>query len=573
LIEALGELPNHPPVRRMAALAEIDPKTSRRRWLSEGLLPARVALWLGWVALVLLLLLALPFYLCMAPWVDCTFFDICARTLLNGGTLYREVFLHGPPGMVLVQAGIRQLIGWRHEALKAVDFTIAMIIVWALVTCVQPRPLSTTARLWSAVAISLFYLGNSEWCHCQPDMWMLIPSLLAVCLRQHQVAELIEGNGGWSIWLRSFAEGACWGAAMTIKPFVAVPAVLCWLVGAAWVVRCHRPRFLKLLLADGLATAAGAASILSLTAGWMSSSGNWPYFLEAMRWNSEYLEHSPQLSTRTHRMLGFALTGSPIRMGAIHLVAVPVALATMGWAWIGGRRWAAILGEPASSRALVLASFYLGWLIQANYIQRQFDYHMMPAILLAMAWLAAQTWFWRNLVVQFVVVPACLIAPAVENPLFWPSRLALWGRCWHEGSSPALRDGLGLERFQYVNPSWQELERIENYLRERRPADRQVTSYALSAAPIYLALDSRPSTRFIFLWTALSFFPNHAKEIRAELFDSGQLYGVCDERDLPHPSVSHKPDPWSGPIMFRCGRYQVRWLGGGPERSFWGWPG
>ena len=43
-------------------------------------------------ALLLVLIVCLPIFLCMAPWVDATFYDVFARVLLGGGVLYRDTF-------------------------------------------------------------------------------------------------------------------------------------------------------------------------------------------------------------------------------------------------------------------------------------------------------------------------------------------------------------------------------------------------------------------------------------------------------------------------------------------------
>jgi hypothetical protein len=505
----------------------------------------------------------------MAPWADTTFFDICARTLLRGEVLYREVFLHGPPGMVLILAAIRHFLGWSYEALCAVDLVCVATIVALLVTLVQPGGFSRAGRLWAAIALMLFYFGTSEWCHCQPDMWMLVPALLALWLRQQQVVAIAfrKGVGGMFL-LRPGLEGALWGTAFLMKPFVAVPAVLTWLVGAALVLR-RRKRALGLVFLDGLATCSGGFLIIGLAAGWLWRSGNWPYFIQAMEWNDEYFWGSESLMARTERMLKFAFFADPIPMGAIHLVAVPAAIATIVLTLVRGR-WAKAdtSREPqpgeggheggGSAAPALIASFYLAWTIQANYLQRQFDYHMVPAILLGIALLAGQRWFWRSTFVQFIVLPACLIVPAVEHPLFRPFRVALWPRCVCEGSTPQLRDWLGLEIHQVANPSWQEMEPVATYLRDHDVRDRELTCYGTSAVSLYMQLDVKPSTRYVLLWAIIRFFPTHLNEIRANLIASPQRFAVCDERDMPLSPGSGAWYPWSEPVVFRSGRYQIR---------------
>jgi hypothetical protein len=151
-----------------------------------------------------------------------------------------------------------------------------------------------------------------------------------------------------------------------------------------------------------------------------------------------------------------------------------------------------------------------------------------------------------------------LIVPAVEHPLFRPFRVALWPRCVCEGSTPQLRDWLGLEIHQVANPSWQEMEPVATYLRDHDVRDRELTCYGTSAVSLYMQLDVKPSTRYVLLWAIIRFFPTHLNEIRANLIASPQRFAVCDERDMPLSPGSGAWYPWSEPVVFRSGRYQIR---------------
>jgi hypothetical protein len=68
--------------------------------------------------LVLVLALGLPLFVCMPLWNDVNHYDLCARTLLRGGALYRDAFDNNLPGVVWAQAAVRAALGWRPEALR-----------------------------------------------------------------------------------------------------------------------------------------------------------------------------------------------------------------------------------------------------------------------------------------------------------------------------------------------------------------------------------------------------------------------------------------------------------------------
>src|SRR5262245_3484244 len=105
-----------------------------------------VAAWTVFAAL----LAGLPLHACMPLWCDGQVFDVCARVLLRGGVLYREVFDFATPGMVLTQAAIRGLLGWRTEALRLIDVLLVLGSVALLAGFVLPRPRMPGGRVWAA---------------------------------------------------------------------------------------------------------------------------------------------------------------------------------------------------------------------------------------------------------------------------------------------------------------------------------------------------------------------------------------------------------------------------------------
>jgi hypothetical protein len=117
---------------------------------------------------------------------------------------------------------------------------------------------------------------------------------------------------------------------------------------------------------------------------------------------------------------------------------------------------------------------------------------------------------------------------------------------------------LALELDQRVAICYRELGRAEQYLRSQQVKDREVTCYAVSSLPLYLDMDLEPSNRFILLGVTTVFFPSHHEEMRQALIASPQRFVISDSRDPPLFMPGVKTFPWSEPIVFTAGRYEVR---------------
>src|SRR5262249_34043403 len=70
-----------------------------------------------WLLLVLILYINLPAFLCMGLDPDVSQWDLCARTVLEGGVLYQDAVENNLPGMLWLHVLIRSLLGWRPEVL------------------------------------------------------------------------------------------------------------------------------------------------------------------------------------------------------------------------------------------------------------------------------------------------------------------------------------------------------------------------------------------------------------------------------------------------------------------------
>lgn len=544
----------------------------------------------AWLTLTALLALGLPLFLCSGVWPDITSYCLAARSIELGGICERDVLnSFKPPGMAWILIAIHQTLGWSPSALRLVDVVFVAAVAWSLANWYRPLGLSQAARVWIAVVLCVFYLGMTEWCHCQPDTWMMTPTLAALYLRGRQTVALMREGVPWSTAARrAFLEGLLgWGSACLLKPFVVVPAALCWLVTCACVVRASPRSYWPKLAGDTLGLLAGGLGGGLVWVAWLVLGGGWSYFIQDLHDWGGYFEHAPGYAQRT-----WYLFSQLWPWGLVHLLALPLALAALtrlGVRLFRSRR----PGEPAheSPRPALLAAFYLGWMFQGNFVQYQFDYQVVPAVLVALA-LVGGTWGlalrrrsghakYRIREHPVVVWGLLLFAGYVvaRHPLVNTKRLALWASCFREGSTPAVRDGLALDVTyypprQYI-PEWQSLARVADYLRGRGVKDRELTCYSMHTMSLYLDLNVLPSTRHPFIGVLVWLYPHNHDMLRADLNGSPQRFVVSDLREIdvdyvprdwgnPEPTLPtdlpYNPTtlfPWCESLVFRAGPYLV----------------
>jgi hypothetical protein len=533
--------------------------TPSERWSRLGAL----------AALALLLLLAVPLFLCMPLVSDVTHYDLCAQNVLRGGVHYRDIGDFNLPGMVWIHVGIRSLLGWRPEALRAVDLAVVAAIVGLLVRWLGLMGVGPAARTWAAVLLFGFYFSMSEWVHCQRDTWMLLPALVSLELRRRQIERVQAGKSAGRTVLWAAAEGLCWGAAVWIKPFVIFPAFACWLGSIVWVCRTSPERRTALLAADAGGLVLGGLLAGLLGAAWLWGSGTWPYFLEVLfSVNRGYYRSMHSLSSleRLRHMVTFLCP-----WGLVYLLSLPLALLALL-----RRPPQAAPGTPESTApvaALLLAALFLGWFFQVAFVQLHHDYVLAPAALLGTAVAAGVSLpgWWRR--VRFLGLGFVVGLAIILHPLARPERLALWGRCWAEGSSPDLRNRLSITDWPWT-PDWVALGQVEEYLRQEQVADREVMCFNTSTTPLYLGLGVQPpipATHFDHVhFSPAAFEPlREALNASPERFVVSDLNCLCFRRSaLPEPeeALDLPPEvprewaeryPWCEPVVFRAGRYRV----------------
>lgn len=530
---------------------------------------------LGWMALLLLLLVGLPFHVCMPLWVDAHFFDLAAKVLLRGGILYQEVFYTGPPAMMFTQAAIRSVVGWSSEALRAVDFLMVLSSILLLTCVVLPPSPWSGGRVWATVLLLFFYLGTNEQSHCEPDVWMLLPALIAFLLRVRQARELMQPNvKPTSLAAWACVEGLLWGVAILFKPFVLMVTVGCWALTLLWTRAAFQGTTGR-LAADLLGLLSGGLFVGALTLAWMVHSGNWPYFAEFFHggWAGEYYNQSPGWQTRIINSLQ-----APWPWGMLHLVAIPLALRSIFLSF-----WRIPTAGPNSLTQdftlPLLSASYLLWFYQANFIQYQAAYHQVPPVMLGLVLFLGTArrstfrFFWASTLVSF-----CVWA-AVEHPLTHLPRLSLWTTCWKEGATPRLWDELGLLSYSSVSPNHVELEMVAEFLRDQGVRDRELTCFSVSTLSLCKKLDIKPSTRFLLLHTILIAFSRHREVIVREVDSSPQRYFVWDVRSRGIPPAQEREEVmlpaaigdvypfFREPVVFRSGRFVVHRIRPPEERA------
>jgi hypothetical protein len=586
---------------------------------------ARLAEYLGWMALATLLIVEVPLFLRMPAWVDIDFYDVCTRYMLCDGSLEREFVFLPPRGMPWTLALIRSLLGWSSEAVRLGDLIIVSTIVYLLVRLLKAAGVSRVVQVWTVVALAGFYLTRGESNHCQPDVWMLLPPLVALHLRRRQLEALARGSlAVRSGMVLSVLEGIFWAAGCLFKPFVAVPALVTWLVavrlswgmGSGWGQR---------LLRDAASVLVGGLLVGALWQGALLASGNWSRYWEQIHEFRDYYALADDFPTRFWRLLAperlweSLLVGCLLAaLGILLLLMLPrrkqprtifmvllVSLGVIPCLLVVGRLTTFTLafsmlaglcvllsllrpvrGKVPHSASLVamplLASLFLGWLIQATFIQFRLEYHLIPVVLLAISLLAGsltlpeyRPWGWAGLLLFGVF--GVLNDPPITADEFagWRDRVSQWSRCWTDvAGTGSLHDDLAVS---YVSPTLTELDRVIEFLRSRGVRDREVACWNSTTVVLYLRLQVRPPSRFLLPDVHMSIYPHKRKLIVEELKAARPRYILLDMIAMgvpPEQARTVHPDgpfayppvfskelieeyPLSEPVVFRAGRYYV----------------
>ena len=316
-----------------------------------------------------------------------------------------------------------------------------------------------------------------------------------------------------------------------------------------------------------------------------------------LNWNPEYYKWTFQeMENRVSMVLMYFAPWS-----AVHVAALPLAFVAL----IRARVWrfASIDGiKPFRMDQALLAALYLGWFVEAVFLQKVFHYSQAPVHLLAFAVVASHRWPVGPIFIVWCLLGATLnyyrpTSPALDsclgpfrekmpftyqqivplNKLINDDWRSVWMRCVTEGSRPDVKDRLSFYRQIHPAPTWVDLDEVRKFLQTLDLKDGDIVCWDDSTHPLYLDLNLRPSFRFMHVNTALEFASKRPR-IREELIASGHKYVVSDfavsrylydpysmetppgrPMDLPidFPCFCREVYPWTQPIIFKYGRYAV----------------
>ena len=495
-----------------------------------------------------IVVLGVPVFLCLPPNPEMVVYDVQAMVLGKGGVLYRDVFEPNLPGAIWIHAIVRSLFGTGIVALRAVDLAVFTGIVWLLADWLKLCGMPVAGRLWTSGFLFMFYLTAFEGCHCQRDMWLLLPSLIAVRLRAAQIDRIRSNGGKLDVYCFGVAEGLILGCAFWIKPHVAVPGLAVWLVSARLRGRLSR------VCADAAGLLTGGLVAGALGIWWLHSNGAWPHFLEVLlEWNPQYV------SAGRERWSWFQIAILVRRLApwpVLYLGAIPAGL------WLIARCRGT---EPGSDQAMhkgLIAAMFVGWCLQGFGVQHAFAYVHGPIIVLIAIAASGQ----KAQSIRKVAVAGFLILFAMKGPLDG-GYLTKWKDCLREGSTPQIQDLLA-----FFQPSgWADADKVAAWLKDQAVQDGDV--FCIGHGDIYLSLNTTPSSRYVEYRVLRELFPSRAQNIENAVRSAGQKYVVADcqfempptqlrgawiESDELHlppsfPDELRSEFPWSQPIVYRSG--------------------
>ncbi len=511
----------------------------------------------GFLGLILLSVCG-PLFLRLPVTNDAVLYDLESRWLEDGVLPYRDIVEANFPGVLVIHSCTRKLLGPSGEALRIVD-----LVIFSLILLVGFRLISLASRnllsgAWFAVFGLLFYLSQSEWCHCQRDTWLLLPALLGGLLRTNQVRRS-ERTNNLMTFAHSLVEGLVWGAGIWLKPHLVIVCVVLWVL-SLFILTGVRRKFVDAsgLLAGGLI--AGAVGL-----GWLIQVGAFEAFVTSLsEWNPGYLAARTENWTQK-RYVEMSFRLAPWTL--LHLVAIPISL----WSIVAFVSKSSARNEAAFLRA-GLSGIYLFWFLQAHLLQHLFDYVHVPLVILALLVLGAFTVEYRFLRMKSVIFTFALFA-VITSPFFKPEQMNLWMPSLQGNLTSVQTDQLA----RLPNPIWEDLAKVESFLRKRDVEDEDVLMFNSDLVTLYWDLDLISPTPYVYMFELQHYFPSRQELFLASMEQGAQRFVVTDLAGCGLPPVKAEeigPEgplapppaytraklteyPWSEPVVFRSGRYMV----------------
>lgn len=511
----------------------------------------------GFLGLILLGICG-PLFLRLPITNDAVLYDLESRWLEDGILPYRDIVEANFPGVLVIHSCTRQFFGSSGEALRIVD-----LLIFSLILLVGFRLISLASRnfsvgAWFAVFGLLFYLSQTEWCHCQRDTWLLLPALLGGLLRTNQVRR-VQNSSNLMTFAHSLAEGLVWGAGIWLKPHLVIVCVVVWVLSLFMLTGVRR----KLIDASGLLTGGLIAGAVGL--GWLIQVGAFEAFVASLsEWNPGYLAaRTDNWTQQRYVAMSFRLAPWPL----LHLIALPISL----WS-IGSFVSKSTARNEVSFLRAGLSSIYIFWFLQAHLLQHLFDYVHVPLVILALLVLGAFATEYRFLRTKSVIFTFALLA-AFASPFFKSEQMQLWKPSLQGELTLAEKDQLA----RLTNPIWEDLAEIESFLRKQDVQGEDVLMYNSDLVTLYWNLDLQSPTPYVYMFELQFYFPDRKELFLKSMQEGAQRFVVTDLAGCglpsataeeigpqgplaPPPAYAHyklTAYPWSEPVVFRSGRYMV----------------
>ena len=518
--------------------------------------------------LAAILVVAIPLFIRTPLTTDAIYYDLQARHLVEGGKLYEDMFEPNLPGVVWLHVAVRSIAGDSWEALRVFDLLMFSAAVIIAVGWIVPKETPRPSRYYLASACYLFYFSQTTWCHCQRDVWMLVPVLGALALRMRQVDRIrTDATLASTIFGFGVIEGLVWGAGVWLKPHVLLMA------GFVWFLSGMITRQWRRIAVDAGGMLFGGIAIGGVGVAWMLSVGCWPAFWETMtQWNPEYAANGQAHKTFI-RYARLAYFMSPWIW--LHLVAVPCACVQIARCCRGKQ-------VPNSGVALI-AICYLVWTLQAFLLQHLFHYVHVAPILLAGVVILSSTVSWSSSVTRFGFVGFATIA-ILCSPLLKSERLAHW---WESIRSPVSWEVGDQLAGTTTDRQLGDIERVAQFLEGSQVGRQDVWCYNSELVAIYDRLNLIPPARYVYTLELLVFLPSRRQEIMKTYRETPARYLVAnvtmslipakklellEKRARQSASGAQPPDadfglpyPWNQPVVYTAGNYYVFDLGAKPQ--------
>jgi hypothetical protein len=198
-------------------------------------------------------------------------YAVVASTILDGGMPYRDAWDFKPPGVFLVYALARALLGSSQSAVRVVEAG-AIVSLLPAFSVLARRFLGDWRPGLVGGAIAVLAHAQLEFWHtAQPESFGGVLTAWALVLSTAEPQSRGPAGFARATWARWAGAGALFGFAALMKPHLGGGAVVAAVLAASTLRRRGASRVA--LAAPLVATAAGAAAVVLACLGWFAARG------------------------------------------------------------------------------------------------------------------------------------------------------------------------------------------------------------------------------------------------------------------------------------------------------------